>query len=129
MTYALRFSNPRRVLLVVFSETVTDAGFKAAYNDVESFMRAQGPCSAIVDFSAVERFELSNEFARELGKMRPAIPVGVYRVVVSPQPEVYGTARIVTAWREGSGGELILTKSSAEAFEKLAVDASNFEPV
>ncbi|HEX3970414.1 MAG TPA: hypothetical protein VHX19_03775 [Stellaceae bacterium] len=131
MAHALRFNLSRRLLLVEFSEAVTDTGFRAAYDDAASLIKSNGPCSVIVDFSPVKQFDLSPQFARQLGLIRPALPVGMRCIVVSPQPEIYGTARIVSAWGESSGssGELILLKSFAEAFVMFGVDASDFANV
>lgn len=129
MTYRLAFDANNRLLLVSVTGDLTREDYLAGYEAIDRFMAAAGPCSAIIDFSAVERFDLSPEFAREIGKMRPAIPVGMKRLVVAPQPAIYGTARLVATLREGTGGELMLTQSVAEACARLGIESPDFVPV
>jgi hypothetical protein len=129
MAHRLAFDAKHRLLLVDVMGDLTREEYLAGYDAVDRFMTAAAPCSAIVDFSAVEKFDLSPEFAREIGKMRPAIPVGMKRLVVAPQPAIYGTARLVATLREGTGGELILTQSRAEACARLGIDSPDFTPV
>jgi hypothetical protein len=129
MAYRLAFDAHTRILLVSVSGELTREAYLDAYDAVDRFMVVEGACSAIVDFSAVERFDLSPEFAREIGAMRPAIPRGMKRLVVAPQPAIYGTARLVAARREGTGGELTLTKSLDDAYAALGLGAPCFVPV
>jgi hypothetical protein len=129
MAYRLAFDVNNRLLLVSATGNLTREDYLAGHELIERFMATAGPCSAIVDLSAVERFDLTTQFAREIGKMRPAIPVGMKRVVVAPQPAIYGTARLVATLREGTGGELILTQSIAEACARLGIESPEFAPV
>jgi len=129
MTYRLAFDAKNRILLVSVTGELTREDYLAGYEAIDRFIAAAGPCSAIIDFSAVERFALSPDFARDIGKMRPAVPVGMKRVVVAPQPAVYGTARLVATLREGTGGELTLTQSLPEALARLGIDLPDFAPV
>ena len=129
MTYRLAFDAKHRLLLVSVTGDLTREDYLAGYDAIDRFMAAAGPCSAIVDFSAIERFDLSPEFAREIATMRPAIPAGMKRLVVAPQPAIYGTARQVATLRQGTGGELILTQSVAEACAQLGIESPDFAPV
>ena len=129
MTYHLAFDAKRRILLVSVTGELTREVYLAGYDAIDRFMAGAGPCSTIIDFSAVERFDLSSDFARDIGKMRPAVPIGMKRVVVAPQPAIFGTARLVATLREGTGGELTLTQSLPEAYARLGIDAPDFAPV
>jgi hypothetical protein len=129
MTTRLAFDPHHRLLLVSISGDLTREEYLAGYEAVDRFMATAGPCPAIVDFSAVGRFDLSPQFAREIGKMRPAIPLGMKRLVVAPQPAIFGTARLVAALREGTGGELIVIQSLTEALALLGIESPHFEAV
>jgi hypothetical protein len=129
MTYRLGFDARNRILLVTVAGELTRDSYLDAYDAIDRFMATAGPCSTILDFSEVERFDLSPQFAREIGEMRPAVPVGMKRIVVAPQPVIYGTARLVATRREGTGGELTLTQTLAEAFARLGLDSPHFTPV
>ena len=127
--HLLRYDAGQDVLLVSFTGRATENAYLDAYQDVEDFIAGHGACSCIVDFSAIDEFDITSDFARKVGVMRPAIPVGFRRVVVAPQPSVYGTARIVAALREGTGAEIVVAKSLAEAMGVFGTDEFAFKDV
>ena len=129
MPHLLRYDAGQNVLLVTFKGRVTETAYLDAYDNVEEFIAAHGPCACIVDFSGIDAFELTTDFARKVGVMRPAIPAGFRRVVVAPQPSVYGTARIVAALREGTGAEVVVTASFAEATALFGTSQFIFQAV
>ncbi len=129
MTHVLSFDAANHLVRVAFDGVLTEVAYMAAYDDLAGFIASHGPCSSIVDFSTVGRFELSPEFARKIAAMRPAIPKGMQRVVVAPQPAIFGTARIVAVLREGTGGELTVVKTMAEGLAVFGLRAPAFVPV
>ena len=54
MAHVLSFDAISRIILVAFDGALSDVGYMAAYNDLAGFIATHGPCSSIVDFSAVE---------------------------------------------------------------------------
>lgn len=129
MAHVLSFDAVSRIMLVAFDGVLSEVGYMAAYDALDGFIATHGPCSSIVDFSAVERFELSTKFARRIGEMRPAIPKGMQRVVVAPQPAIFGTARVVSALRDGTGGEVMVVKTMAEGLAVFGLRTPVFVPV
>jgi hypothetical protein len=129
MGYALHFDRENEVLLVAIDGELTRDSYLAAYDGIVAFMRSHGPCSAIVDFTRVDRFDLSADFAREIATMRPAIPPGKQRVVIAPQAVVYGTARMVAALRAGRGAEMTVVRSLTEALAALGLSKPSFVSV
>jgi hypothetical protein len=130
MTHCLWFDRQRKLLRLAFAGHVSEPGYLSAYEDVVAFMQSNGPCSTITDFSAADRFDVSTAFAREIGEKRPmTIPSDIRRVVVAPQPAIYGTARIMAARREGSRAEIRVTRSLASAYAAFGTDGSKFVEV
>src|SRR5436305_1941203 len=129
MAYSLAFDAENGLLLASVTGVLTKEAYLAGYEAIDRFMAVHGPCSAIFDFSAVERFDLSADFAREIANMRPVIPPGMKRIVVASQPVIYGTARQVAALRDGSDGELTVAQSLSEALAQLGITAPHFAPV
>lgn len=120
MDFILR-SDPRAgVLMVTLGRAVTDNIFLAGFAAVKDFMIRNGPHHGIVDFSRVERFRLSNEMLSELGRVPPAIPTQMRRVIVASEPAAYVSARIVQGLRADTAApiEIVTTRDAAYAMLK-----------
>jgi hypothetical protein len=85
--HALHFDAKHRVLLITFGKRVTKDTYMDAYDAAKRIVAARGPCSLIADFSAVEKFDLSTKFLREIGRHGTGGPAG------------YGTSRRRTTTR------------------------------
>ena len=96
MNFTLRFDSKDRVLLVTLGKVVTEAIVREIHPVVVRFVDAQGPCSLIGDFTAVESSELSAQSMRALAEMIPAIPdtPGSLRVFIAPRAAIYGLIRM-----------------------------------
>jgi len=128
MSHCLRFDARHNVLLVAFTGRISQTAYLAAYEDVAVFITGHGPCSCIADFSATDSVDVSPDFAHKIGLVLPAvIPTGMRRVVVAPQPVIYGTARRVASLRKGTGTEVVVTKSLEKALAKFGTDDFDFE--
>jgi hypothetical protein len=127
--YGLRFDAKHRVLLITFGKRVTDTIYMSGYDAVKRFVAARGPYSLIVDFSPVEDFGLSSKFVREIGAMTPASPAGMARIVVAPQPAVYGVSRIVETLRAETVAAIKVVRTLAEAYASFVASDSDFVPV
>jgi len=127
--YTLRYDDKHHVLLIAFGKQLTNDIFMAGYDAVRRFAASRGPCSMIADFSAVENFDLSNEFLRRLGGMSGAVPAEMKRIAVAPQPVIYGAARAVQARRTESRGDLTVLRTLDEANTIFGARASDFVAV
>ncbi len=124
--FTLRIDGKHRVLLIEFGKRVTRNLYMDAYDTAKRFVAASGPHSLIVDFSRVEIFDLSTAFLREIATMSPAIPAGMGRVVVAPQPHVYGLSRIVETLRSETLAAIKVVRTMDEAFAAFGAQESNF---
>ena len=119
--FSLQVVDGHRVLLVTFGTSLTDDIYLAAYQSIQRFIDEHGPHHAIFDFSPVEDFRLSNELARRIGDMDPAIPAPMQRIVIVPQPALYGTAREVQSLRAFSPAAIRIVKTIGSAYELLGI--------
>src|ERR1700761_6046630 len=85
--------------MINFGSTVTDEIFLACFAAVKDFVSQRGPHHGVTDFSGVRTLEISNEMLSQIGRMPPAIPAPMRRIVVAPEPASYVSARIVQALR------------------------------
>src|SRR5215469_13872110 len=97
--FQAQFDARHRVLLVTAGALMTRAIHQRIYDAVKRFVAAQGPCSLILDLAAVSDFALSFEFLREIAEKEPVVPAPMRRIVVAPQPAVFGSVRIIETLR------------------------------
>ena len=102
---------------------VTEAIVRDIHSVIVRFVEAQGPCSGIFDFTAVESSQLSAESIRSLAEMIPAIPdvPGNLRVIVAPQPALYGLSRMFQILRDQQGIDMHVVHSLEEAYALLGL--------
>lgn len=126
MGFILHANKNSRVLIVAFSEVVTDGIFLAGFAAVKDFLNQHGPHHGIADFSQVERFEMSNEMLSQIASMAPAFPAEMRRIVVASTPAPYVAARIVQALRSESSAPIEIAETTADAVQLLAADRAQF---
>jgi hypothetical protein len=127
--YTLHFDAKHRVLRIRFGKRVTKDSYMSAYDAAKRVVAARGPCSLIADFSAVENFDLAPSFLGEIGTMAPAVPAGMGRVVVAPQPVVYGSSRIVETLRSETIAAIKVVRTIDEAYAAFGTQVSDFVAV
>jgi hypothetical protein len=129
MAYQLLFDEARRLLLVRFTGPLGRADLEALNADTSAFVVQHGGCDGIIDFSAVTNVDLSVDYLRALGQ-RSRVMAGFRRVVVAPQPEMFGLARLYGLHQDNRGADQPLVfRTLAEAYASLEVDSPSFEPV
>jgi len=129
MPYSLHFDSGHRVLLITIGGVLTRAEYLAGYDAGMEFLARHGPCSLISDYTGVERIDTPPGFAREISELRPLVPPGTKRVIVAPQPAIYGSARMASTLREGTGSEIVVYRTLAEACAGLGIASPDFQPV
>jgi len=125
MDYVADLDPTHCVLRITVKTTVTDEVFSDLYWSIARLASEGGPYSAIVDFSHVD-FPVSTETLREFAAIRPAVPAGRRRVIVAPQPVVYGLSRMFELHRDSLGVEVQVVHSMEEAYELLNVSPEDF---
>ena len=131
MNFTLRFDSKHRVLLVTLGKVVTEAIVREIHSVVVRFVDAQGPCSLIGDFTAVESSELSAQSMRSLAEMIPAIPdtPGSLRVFIAPRAAIYGLIRMFQILQGQKGPDIHVVHSTQEAYELLGLKSPEFGDV
>ena len=128
MGYVLDFDAKNSLLRVSVEGRVTDAILWDAYTTVASYIETHGPCRAIVNVSAVTKFDVSSSAIRELTRRTPAIPKGYMRVFVAPLDSMYGMVRMFQILTELTRPELHVVRSVDEAYRLLRVESPEFGP-
>ena len=129
MSHQLLFDEARRLLLVRFAGSLGPADFEALTADTRAFAQRHGGCDGIVDFSAVTSIDLPLDFMRTYSQ-QSRVMSGFRRVVVAPQAQIFGFARLYGLYQDNQGADQpLVVKTLAEAYAGLDLDAPSFRPV
>jgi hypothetical protein len=124
--YVFSYASKQRVLLVSAGAVVTEETYLQGYDTIVRFISSRGPCSMILDLSAVEDFKLSFKFASTVARRKPAVPIGMSRFIVAPQPEVYSIWHSVELMRSSTRVPITVLRNLDEALARLGVSRSEF---
>ena len=84
------------------------------------FAAVHGNCDGIVDFSAVEKLDVDVAYLRTYGGS-PRVMTGAKRILVAPNDEMFGVARLYGLHQANSQGEEpMVVRDLQEAYELLA---------
>ena len=128
MGFVLDFDATNNLLRVTLEGRVTDPILLDAYTSVARYVETHGSCRAVVDVSAVTKFDVSSHAVRELTRRPPAIPKGYMRVFVAPLDSMYGMVRMFQILTELTRPELHVVRSVDEAYRLLRVESPAFNP-
>jgi len=93
MAFALLFDRNNKALLVKFGRAFTREVLEALLRAAREFVAVHGNCAGIVDFSAVEKVDIDVAHLRAFGGS-PRVMAGTQRVLVAPNDEMFGIARL-----------------------------------
>jgi hypothetical protein len=126
MDYVVDLDPAHMVLRITVTTTaVTDESFRDIYQSLARL--ALGPYAPILDLSQVVDFRVSSKTIRAFAAISPAVrAAGKHRVVVAPQPVVYGLFRMLEMLRDSMGVEVQVVHSLDEAYELLEVTPEDF---
>jgi hypothetical protein len=116
----------QQVLRVTVGGIVTEREFDKLYDRVAGLCAVYPPNLAIVDFTTVTQWGPSAEFAVNVAWRSPAIPPSAIRVIVAPQPHIYGMARMVEAYRFGMDGKFHVVRTIEECYPILGIKKLEF---
>lgn len=126
--FTLAFDRAARLLLVRFGAALDPDIHRAMMVELGRFVARHGAMDAIIDFGAVEKYELDAAYFWTRAAQRPVLH-GKRRILVAPTDLVYGTSRLYQALQSQSGDAPIVVRTMAEALEIAGVAAPDFEPV
>jgi hypothetical protein len=116
----------QQVLCITIGGSVTQNEFDDVYDQVAKVTAVDPPKLAIVDFTTVTFSALSAEYAISLAWRSPSIPVPAIRVIVAPQPHIYGMARMVGSYRLGMDGKFHVVRTMEQCYPLLGVKKLEF---
>jgi hypothetical protein len=126
MGHRIRFETRNRILLLSFQGIVTEESILSAASEANNFVKASGAEGIVVDFSEIEDLRISMAFARHYVDSREIVARGKPRILVAPQPFVYGLLRVFQTLTEKSGAAPIPVRTMPEAFSLLKLDSPVF---
>jgi hypothetical protein len=130
MPHHFAFDEKNRVLLTTLEGHITEAEFEEFYNIVPLYAARMKPLGGIIDFSGVTRLDVRMEKVRSFAFAPPALRnSNLPRVIVAPDPAVYGLARMFQTLSEQTRPLLYVVHSMKEAYEELRLENARFEPL
>jgi hypothetical protein len=126
MPYALYPARQRGLVLAAVGKTLSQSIYMDLYNAITRYQHTEGPASMILDLTGVEHLTMSSKFARSIGGMEPAVPVGMARYVVAPQPVLFGLGRMVQTLRSLTHAPIEVVRSLGEAYAAFGVASHDF---
>ncbi len=127
--FTLAIDRKHHVLLTCFSGTLRHEVLLAQAVAVRAIAAEEGPTRALLDFSGVERIDISVETAKEMGR-RPQNIANQVRVYVIPNNDQFGGARMFGTYQDIAGNIApYVVRTMAEAYSILQITDPNFQPL
>jgi hypothetical protein len=117
-----------QVLSIQFEGTVTDEVLLSRYRQVREWMACNGQFSSISDFSHVTCFEVTSQGVEQLASNPPLVPDNFLRIVVAPQDEIFGMARMFGMLGSSTRNKVYVVRTMAEARRLLGMGPLHFGP-
>jgi hypothetical protein len=125
---SLGLDKSRRILLIRFTGVVTDDVLLSGFQSVREWIAIHGDTSSITDFSEIESFEVTAAAVRQLAEGPPLVPDGYMRIVVAPQDEAFGMARMFEMLGSESRDRVYVVRTHIEAAQIVGVEQLEFPP-
>lgn len=129
--HTLEFDEKQRILLFALHGDVTETSLLAGLSVNVEFLKKNRIRARIIDFSNVRRLLVSGEFVRTLAISDVFVlsASDMLRVIVAPQPSIFGLARMFGTLRESVGKPATVVRDMPEALKFLNVDSLDLKPV
>ena len=126
MAYEVDLDPTHKVLRITVTTALTDESFRHIYRSIARFAAKGGPYASILDLSQVVDFPVSSDTIRAFAATAPAVPGRRPRVMVAPQPALYGLGRMFEMHRDSMEVEVQVVRSVDEAYELVNVSPEDF---
>jgi len=128
MPFEILFDRNHKVLLVRFGRALTRQALESMVQAARQFVAVHGNCDGIVDFSAVEKIDIDVAYLRAYGGS-PRVMAGAKRILVAPNDEMFGFARLYGLHQSNSQGEEpMVVHELQEAYDLLGLKDPDFQP-
>ena len=116
-----------KVFAVRMAGVVTDDVFKACY--AETLRRAAGReiRAALIDLSAVDRYDVSAAAMRDAGKLQPLFPDPTPRYLIATSDDMFGMARMLQLVSDPGREGMRVVRSVQEAYDAIGLNTARFE--
>jgi hypothetical protein len=118
----LSFDELNRILHIGFNGIVTDDVLLGCYDQVREWVAFHGYCSSISDFTGVTSFEVTALAVSQLAAGKPLVPDDFLGIVVAPQDEVYGMARMFQALGSPTRNRLHIVRTLEDAYRLAGIN-------
>ena len=121
MTAFLSFDELNRILRIGFDGIVTDDILLKRYEQAREWVAFHGHCSSISDFTDVTSFEVTALAISHLAAGKPLVPDNFLCIVVAPQDEVYGMARMFEVLGSPTRNKVHVVRTLEDAYRLAGV--------
>jgi hypothetical protein len=126
--FTLQFDRKHRLALVRFFGSFTSSDIANFDHAADKFIAAEGPSDFVLDFTAVRSVAMPDRAMVARGR-RPQSCPGYRRVVVAPQPEIFGLYQIFAAHQLRIGSEApVIVRTLHDALGFLGVGTPDLSP-
>lgn len=127
--FSLAFDRSHRMVLVSFREEFASDDIVALDVAAQAFVAKEGAVHFLLDFTGVQRVSVPDQVMAERAK-RPPLCAGFKRIVVAPQPELFGLYYLFAAKQQRMGADApVVVRSMQSAVDFLGVRLPAFAPV
>jgi hypothetical protein len=129
MAHRIEFDIEDRIVLVSFLDILTSDAILTGIAEVQNFLKSNPAEATILDFSEIEDFHVPAAFFRDhVNTRRKLVAPEKPRIVVAPQPVVYGMVKVLQAHSDASRTAPIVVRTREEAYKYLNLKAPVFGP-
>jgi len=129
MSLFLSVDETHRVVLVQMDGTVNDEVSCKHYQKMQEWMTIHGYFSVIVDFTRVVSLNVTARGVEKLAASTPLVTDSFLRVIVAPQDEAFGLARMFEMLGSQTRNKVHVVRTMAEAFRLFGVESLDLQPV
>lgn len=125
----LSLDDVSQVLLIRFEGVITDDVLLDHYKTVRNWIAAHGYYSQISDFSGITSLQVTARAINHLAASAPLVPDNYLRIVVAPQDNVFGMARMFEMLGSPTRSNVHIFRTIAEAYCLAGIEAPDFHPI
>jgi hypothetical protein len=127
--FSLAFARDHKVLLVSFREEFASDDIATLDAAAHAFVAKNGPVHFVFDFTGVLHVAMPDRAIAERAERPPLCP-GFRRVIVAPQPEIFGLYCLFSAKQQRIGVDApVVVRSMQSAVDFLGLRLPGFTPV
>ena len=125
--FYFEYDEAEKLFAVRMTGSITDDSFKACYAETLRLAPGREIRAALMDLSAVDRYDVSAAAVLEVSKLRPLFPDPTPRYIVATSEHVFGMARMLQLVSDHGRDGLHVVRSLQEAYDALGLHAPQFE--